>query len=105
VTHVNGEPLATPVNLRFRTAPGAAVNLARDGFELHELKTGKKTGMLTDMQIGALEEGYLGKTIKLTAYEVGGFSGIPRILPEGTVVWADVGFHFSTSLVILRERK
>jgi hypothetical protein len=106
VTHVGNKRMATPVNLRFVTAPGASVKLARDGFELHELKTGKKTGTLTDTKIRELEEGYVGKTMKLTAYEVGGFSGIPRKMPEGRVIWwADTGFHFSTSLVVISEQK
>jgi hypothetical protein len=105
VTHVGSKRLATPVNLRFGTAPGGSVNLARDGFELHELKTGKKTGTLTDTKIRELEEGYVGKTMKLTAYEVGRFSGIPRNFPEGRLPWADTGFHFSTSLVVISEGK
>jgi hypothetical protein len=105
VTQVAGKELASPVVLRFSTAPGAAVNLANDGFELHQLKTGRKAESLTDTKIQGLEKGYVGKTIKLTVYEVGGFSGIPRNLPKGTAVWADVGFGFSTSLVILRERQ
>jgi hypothetical protein len=106
VTHVGDKRMPTPVKLRFVTAPGASVKLARDGFELHELKTGKKAGTLTDTKIRELEEGYVGKTMKLTVYEVGGFSGIPRKMPEGNVIWwADTGFHFSTSLVVIREQK
>jgi hypothetical protein len=105
VTHVAGKELPTPLNLRFSPARGATVNLANDSFALHELKTGHKTGSLTDTKIRDLEKGYVGKTVKLTVYEVGGFSGIPQNLPDGTPVWADVGFGFSTSLVILRERK
>ena len=105
VTHVAGKKLATPVNLRFGSAPGAMVDLASDAFELHELKTGKKTGMLTGEKIQELEKGYVGKTVKLTVYEVGGFRGTPRNFPKGELGGADVGFGFSTSLVILRERK
>jgi hypothetical protein len=105
VTHVGNKLLATPVTLRFITAPGVSVKLASDGFELHELKTGKKTGTLTDTKIRELEEGYVGKTMKLTVYEVGGFSGIPRKMPEGRIWWADSGFHFSTSLVVISEQK
>ncbi|HJZ92350.1 MAG TPA: hypothetical protein VKE40_15850 [Gemmataceae bacterium] len=105
VTHVGNKRLATPVNLRFVSAPGVSVKLASDGFELHELKTGKKTGTLTDTKIRELEEGYVGKTIKLTVYEVGAFSGIPRKMPEGRIWWADTGFHFSTSLVVISEQE
>jgi hypothetical protein len=105
VTHVGNKKMATPVHLRFGTAPGASVNLARDGFELHELKTGKKTGTLTDAKIRELEDGYVGKTMKLTVYEVGEFSGMPRNFPDGRLPWADTGFHFSTSLVVIGEQK
>src|SRR4051812_9921551 len=106
VTHIGNKRMATPVNLRFVIAPGASVKLASDGFELHELKTGKRTGTLTDTKIRELEEGYVGKAMKLTVYEVGGFSGIPRKMPEGRAIWwADTGFHFSTSLVVISEQK
>ena len=105
VTHVGNKRMATPVNLRFETAPGVSVKLASNGFELHELKTGKKTGTLTDTKIRELEDGYVGKTVKLTVYEVGGFSGIPRKMPERRIWWADTGFHFSTSLVVISEQK
>jgi hypothetical protein len=105
VTHVGDTRMATPVNLRFVTAPGSSVNLARDGFELHELKTGKETGTLTDTKIRELEDGYVGKTMKLTVYEVGEFTGIPRKMPEGKVWWADARFHFSTSLVVISEQR
>lgn len=105
VTHVVGKKLASRVVLRFSTAPGVTVGLARDGFELHELKTGKKTGTLTDATVRELEKGYLGKTVKLTVYEVGAFSGLPCNLPDRKFWWADTGFHFSTSLVVVRERK
>jgi hypothetical protein len=103
VTHVGDKRMATPVNLRFVTAPGASVNLARDGFELHKLKTGKEAGSLTGKQIRELEDGYVGKTVKLTVYEVGAFAGLPRNFPGGGLPWADTGFHFSSSLVVISE--
>ena len=105
VTHVGDKRLATPVNLRFVAAPGASIKFARDGFELYELKTGKKTGSLTGTKIEELEEGYVGKNVKLTVYEVGEFSGLPRNRTKGDLLWADTGFHFWTSLVVIRERE
>lgn len=47
---------------------------------------------------------FLGKKVRLVVYEVGSFHGIPHQLPEGVPVWADLGFHFSTSLTVLKER-
>ncbi|WP_020474765.1 hypothetical protein [Zavarzinella formosa] len=105
VTHVAGKKLATPAILRFDIGPGMTVKLARGNFELHELKTGKKTGSLTGEEILKLEEGYVGKTVKLSVYEVGSFHGLPRKLPSDRLIyWADTEFYFSTSLVILHER-
>ena len=106
VTHVGNKRMTTPINLRFDKAPGVSAKLAGDHFELHELKTGKKTGSLTDAKIRELEKGYVGKTVKLTVYEVGRFSGIPQKMPEGKAFWwADTGFHFSTSLVVVSEQE
>ncbi len=43
----------------------------------------------------------MGKKMTLTVYESGGFKGAPKGLPDG-VVWQDVGFGFSTSLIVVK---
>jgi hypothetical protein len=104
VTHVGDKQLATPVTLQFN--PGTSVKLARDGFELHVLKTGKKAEILTGAKIRELEKDYVGTTMSLNVYETGGFFGIPRKMPEGREIWwAGPEFGFSTSLVVISERK
>ena len=42
---------------------------------------GQKTGHLDSDQIAKLEQGYVGKQVRLMVYETGGFSGIPRAIP------------------------
>lgn len=103
VTHVDGKELTTPPLIQF-SAPGfARVKLANHTFALYELKHGTKTGSLDSAQIEELEKGYVGKKVRLVVYEVGRFDGIPDQLPKDMLVWADVGFHFSTSLIVLKE--
>jgi hypothetical protein len=67
------------------------------------MKNGKRAASLTAAEIAELEKGYVGRSFRLVAYEAGGFSGIPSKLPDDIPIWADVSFHFSTSLTILRE--
>ena len=104
VTRVAGKKMNNAPRLKFSIPSFVRVNLARHNFDLYELKTGEKTGSLSSKQIEKLEEGYIGKTVRLVVYEVGSFSGIPRNLPKDVPIWADFGFHFSTSLVVLAER-
>lgn len=105
VTHVAGKELARTRLLKFSVPRIADVNLAANPFDLYELRNGKRATGLDDAQIVRLEEGYVGKTVRLVVYETGGFSGIPRNMPEGVTSWADVSFSFSTSLVVLVERR
>lgn len=105
VTLVGSKKLAEPRILEFAVPSHVGVQLANDIFELHELKTGqKKVGGLNDKQTEELEKGYAGKVVRLVVYEVGGYSGIPRDLPNDIGVWAGRGFHFSTSLIVLANR-
>ncbi len=104
VTHVNGKEVGTPSLFGFSVPAFAAVKLANHTFALYEMKYGTKAMSLDSSQVAELEQGYVGRSVQLLAYEVGGFSGIPRELPKDAPVWADTGFHFSTSLTVLKER-
>lgn len=104
VTEVNGKPLAGSPVLRFGVPPGGRVTLPADRFELHELKAGRKVGQLEGAQIAEDEKGYVGKQVRLIAYETGGYSGIPDHLPDDVPVWQDTNFFFSTSLLVVAER-
>ena len=104
VTRVNGRPLATPVVIDFSVPGYADVDLANDVLSLLELRSGKVAGRLDSARIEDLEHGYVGKSVPVAAYETGRYSGIPSHLPDDVPVWADVGFGFSTSLVVLAER-
>ena len=104
VSHVDRKRLERPVMLRFSTG-FSDVELANDHFSLYELKNHKKTGSLNSSQINELEKGYVGKSVRLAVYEVGYFRGRPTKLPDDAPLWADVGFHFDTSLEILANRE
>jgi hypothetical protein len=102
VTHVAARGLDEPVVMEFSTRGNS--ELANDVFDLYELKHGEKARGLDSKQIEKLEEGYVGKDLRLVVYETGGFSGIPADLPPEVGSWQDRSFHFSTSLVVLAER-
>jgi hypothetical protein len=102
VSKVGSKSVAQPPICQFHPSPFEKVNLARDDFSLHELKTGRKTGKLSAAQIEALQRGYVGKTYRLIVYEEGVFSGVPANLPENYPVWADRGFGFRSYLMVLR---
>jgi hypothetical protein len=104
VTEVASHPLTRPMTIEFCVPSFVSVNLARDHFELYEMKTDKKTGRLEDDQIAELEKGYVGKPVRLTVYETGGFFGIPANLPSDIIPWQDRLFGFSTQLTVLAER-
>lgn len=104
MTEVAGRPIGKPFNIEFTVPALANVKLARDPFQLYELKTGNKIGRLDSNQIAELEKGYVGNEMRLAAYETGGYSGIPRDLPQDVPSWQDHSFAFSTSLVLLAER-
>jgi hypothetical protein len=104
VSHVDGKKLEEPVVLRFATG-FSVVKLANDHFSLYELKHYKKAKSLTSSQIDELEKDYVGKSVRLAVYEVGSFFGIPKGLPKDVITWAEPGFHFETSLVILADRE
>jgi hypothetical protein len=104
VTHVNRRELDDKPLCEFGVPAFLRKNLAQTYFELYELKRGKQARELTDRQEDALERGYVGKEFILDAYETGGFSGIPRNMPDDVPLWQDRGFGFRTSLVVVAER-
>jgi hypothetical protein len=104
VTHVNGNELSEPQFVEFGVPAFLRKGLARTPHELYEIRHGRKAASLDDRQIERLERGYVGKEFKLTAYETGRFDGIPSNWPSDVPMWADHGFGFSTSLVVLAER-
>jgi hypothetical protein len=104
VTHVDGNKLDQPAVLQFSTG-FSVVELANDDFSLYELKHHKKASSLNSSQISELQKGYVGRSVRLAVYEVGSFRGVPKGLPKDVLTWADVSFHFDTSLVILAGRE
>jgi hypothetical protein len=104
VTEVNGRELADQPLCEFGVPAFLRKNLARTHDELYEMKHGKKAGELSGKQMEALERGYVGREFTLDAYETGGFSGIPKNMPDDVMQWQDRGFGFHTSLVVLAER-
>ncbi len=104
VTEVDGRALESPPVMTFSVWGSARGKLARNDFELHKMKTGKKVGSLNQEQVETLQQGYVGKQMRLVVYEIGRFAGIPKQLPNDVMPWADVGFGFSASLEVLAER-
>ena len=104
VTHVNGRDLPDPPLIEFGVPAHLRKGLARTPFELYEMKHARPARELDDKQIARLEQGYVGKEFHLTAYETGGYSGIPHNMPDDVPLWQDHGFHFSTSLIVVAER-
>jgi len=103
ITEVDGTKLNSEPIIRFSLAPGSEVQLASNNFELYELKTGKKAESLTDEQMVAFKKDYVGRSLLLQVYELGGFSGIPKNMPKEVMIWQDRGFGFRTYLRVLRE--
>ncbi len=103
ITEVNGIKLASEPIVDFSLAPGTDVKLADNDFALYEIKTGEKAGSLTSEQVAKLKEDYVGKSLLLQVYELGGFTGIPSEMPKEVFIWPDYGFHFRTYLQVLRE--
>ena len=103
ITQVNGVPLEPAVVSRFDVHPFATKNvrLANDSFSLHELRTGNKAKSISSTQMKKLEEGYLGSSVDLLAYETGTYEGIPTNLPADMVTWQGSGFQFMTKIVVI----
>jgi hypothetical protein len=103
VEQVAGVRLALPVVMELSSDP--ALGLPTESFALHEWKTGRKVDSLSDRDIAKLNEGYVGASVSVYAYETGQFGGVPSCLPRGVPVWQDTGFTFHSSLVVLQRLK
>jgi len=101
VSHVNGRALSDQPLLIFYVGPGRA-GLAPNVYDLYELKHGAKVNSLDSGQVAELEAGYVGREVRLAAYETGRFGGVPRNL-EGAA-WQDVAFGFQNWLEVVGER-
>lgn len=102
VTKVGPNSVSNPPTCRFQTHSWAEVKLAPDEFSLYELKTGKKTGSLSEVQVAELQRGYVGRGYRLLVYEEGVYTGIPRDLPKDYPMWQGHAFDFRTHLIVLR---
>jgi hypothetical protein len=105
VTHVNGKELSGSPLMQFSTPRPATVERANHTLALFTMKRGAQATSLDAARIAELEKGSVGKKLRLVVYEVGSFQGIPSHLPKDVPVSADSGFHFSTSLMVLKERE
>ena len=104
ITHINGQPLSGPVVLEFGIPGFVSTALAADTFTLYEKKHGEAAHSLDSAQIAELEKDYVGRPVRLLVYEVGEYSGMPMNLPNDVPPWQDLGFGFSTRLIILADR-
>lgn len=107
VDALDGKAIASAPVLAF-TIPGFAdVQLANDAFSLHAIKMGQTASHLDSIQVKSLEEEYVGRRVKILAYETGGFSGIPFKWPDADVgvlpIWQDSEFQFASRLVVLKQ--
>lgn len=105
VTHVDGKALAAPATCEFVVGflAGSRVKLANDVFEMAELQSGKPATSLSDRRIKELEKGYVGRKVKLYAYETGSFQGIPDRNPLSNM-YQGHGFMFIRQLVVIDQR-
>jgi hypothetical protein len=63
VSEISGHALTQPRDFKFEKFSFVDVALAKDEFELYELKTGEKTGTLRQKKAAELERGYIGKKV------------------------------------------
>ena len=104
VTAVAGRPIEPqPIRFYVPSYVPAHSHLAANAEDLYELKNKKKARGLGFYEMKKLEEGYVGKKMRLLVYETGGYDGIPQNLPEWLTL-ADVGYAFRTWLEILEDR-
>ena len=95
--------LAKPVVMEFSSDP--ELGMPSHNIPLAEWKAGKGRRSLDDRELARIRDGYVGTQVSLHVYETGAFRGVPRDLPPGTPLWADVGFSFQSSLVVLERLK
>jgi hypothetical protein len=105
VSKVHGNDLKAKPIMEFRYRSFLGIDVPNNEFQLKELKTGKRAAQITSKEeIEQLEKGYVGSTVKLVAYETGGFDGMPK-MPKDIPVWQDHQFAFSSYLELLAKRK
>jgi hypothetical protein len=101
VIKVDGKTLPQPVLMEFAVPGFVSSDLASDEFQLAEKAHGKSDDGLSSDQVHELEKGYVGKTVHLSVWENGRFSGMPSGMPKQAPSWQDTGFYFFTELVVL----
>ena len=103
VERVAATRLPEPVVMEF--SGDAELGLPTETFALYAWRTGKKAKSLDSDEIAKLNEGYVGSSVSVYAYETGRFGGVPACLPQGTPLWQDRGFSFRSSLVVVERLK
>lgn len=105
VVKVNGKNLETPQSIEFLVDLRANTELVAGPFELYERKYGRKPDGLSNVEIEALEEGYVNTPVRLVVYEAGYFRGIPKTMPAGIPrgVAADYAFQFVSHLMVVKQ--
>ena len=107
VTHIEGEKLERPKNMRFYVFPLTfdleKLPLASSHHRFDKLLDKMNEKPLTPKERAAKKSNYVGRIVKLAAYETGGYTGIPHTLPEGVPAWPGTGFHFAPQLIILKS--
>jgi hypothetical protein len=104
VTHVDGKELASPPLMQY-TVPFGGIeipNCPRNSF--FEGPRDAEAERIESARIAKLERSYVGKVVRLVAYERGCFDGIPERLPDDVPLWQGSGFAFGPSLAVLAER-
>ena len=86
VTQVNGQDLKGSPTFMFNVRPWAKV-----------------AQVPKDLPTENPEE-YLDKSVRLSVYETGSFSGIPDKLPKDVGGWSGYAFHVSSYLTVLADR-
>jgi hypothetical protein len=111
VVKVDGNPLPEPVLTEFAVPGFVRSDLASEEMELFEKThpeaankpmsdTEPAHGVSSD-QIRDAEKRCVGKTVHLSVWETGRFSGIPSNMPKHAPVWQDTGFWFFTEVLVL----
>ena len=101
VIKVDGKALPEPVLMEFAVPGFVGSDLASDEFQLYEKVHGKPDDELPSDQVHEMEKGYVGKTVHLSVWETGRFSGMPSHMPAHAPIWQDTNFCFLTELVVL----
>jgi len=102
INYINEKKIKGAIVLPFTDETGT---LANDDFSLYKLIYKKKTDSLGEAQLNKMKEKYVGKKLRLMAYETGHFTGIPKGYFKYRPIRADVGFFFENYLVVVANLK